>query len=133
MRQQLDDGATADGRGRPAFDADEPLGQERLAGADELAQLPVTVHLARVRVEHHDVTGPGGLQLVGVTARQRSQILRDGIGVPGRRGCRGGPAPGRHEVRKPRHRNPHDGVVGGHSTNVGTLAVRDRAQVGVRN
>src|SRR5213079_7675 len=106
---------------------DEPLGQEGLAGADEVAQLSVAVHLTRVRVEHDDVTWPGGLQRVGVTSRQRHQVLRYGIRLPGGADLAEGQLRGRNEVRKPRHRDSRDRPDASHLTNVGTLAVCDRS------
>jgi hypothetical protein len=64
------------------------------------------VHLAGMGVEHGDLPGPCSLQLVRIPSHQRAEVLRDGIGVPGGIALATNQLSGRHEVRKPRRRNP---------------------------
>ena len=81
MSQELNHGPPAyDGRGH-GLDTGTALGQPGLILADEPPQLLVPADLACPGVVDHHLSGPHGLQSLGVTAVQGVEVLRDRISL----------------------------------------------------
>ena len=77
------------------------------------------------RVDHH-LTGPHGLQCVGVTLVQRGEVLPDRIGLACGAGLQARQLHGAGEFRKPRHLDHLLPLLSGHVLRLPSIVPRQR-------